>query len=135
MVRGFLLALLLSCSGCAAPAPPLACAADAPSLSATLFFGRALHGGGAVSDADWRDFLAATVTPRFPDGLTTLDGQGQWRPREGAPISREASSVVVIIAAPGEATARKLQEIRDAYRARVAQDSVGLVTAPVCASF
>jgi hypothetical protein len=130
-----MLALVFLLAGCAAPALPLACAAGAPALSATLFFGRALHGGGAVTDGDWRDFLAATVTPRFPDGLTTLDGQGQWRPREGAPVTREASSVVVIIAAPGEATQRKLQEIRDAYRARFAQDSVGLVTAPVCASF
>lgn len=32
-----------------------------------------------VSDEDWRAFLAAEVTPRFPDGLTVIDAAGQWR--------------------------------------------------------
>ncbi len=136
-MRGLALVLMFLVSGCAtgSVAAPATCSVGVSVLSATLLFGRSLHGGGAVTDAAWREFLAAIVTPRFPDGLTTLDGQGQWRAREGAPVTREASSVVLIVAPPGDATLRGLQEIRDAYRARFNQDSVGLVTAPVCAAF
>ena len=40
-------------------------------------------------DAAWDAFLADTVTPRFPDGLTVLDARGQWRDSEGL-IGKEA---------------------------------------------
>ena len=41
-----------------------------------LFFGRSTIEGGEVSDEAWAAFLADTVTPRFPDGLTVLDAAG-----------------------------------------------------------
>ena len=44
-----------------------------------LFFGRSNAGGEVVSDETWAAFLADTVTPRFPDGFTVVDGAGQWR--------------------------------------------------------
>src|SRR5262249_4797549 len=34
-----------------------------------LYFGRAIPGGGSVSDAAWTKFLEEVVTPRFPEGL------------------------------------------------------------------
>ena len=42
-----------------------------------LFFGRGKGGAEAMSDDAWARFLAREVTPRFPDGLTVLDGFGQ----------------------------------------------------------
>ena len=46
-----------------------------------LYFGRSDATGApdAVSDEEWSRFLADTVTPRFPHGLTVADGAGQWR--------------------------------------------------------
>jgi hypothetical protein len=104
-------------------------------MTATLFFGRSIKGGGVVDDAAWRDFLANAVTPRFPDGLTVLDGTGQWRQRDSGRIISERSTVVVIVADPSPKTSASLEEIRRAYRARFSQDSVGLVTEADCASF
>jgi hypothetical protein len=130
------LAAMLALAGCnpdPCPAP------DAHrALSAQLLFGRALHGGGEVTDAQWRAFLADTVTPRFPDGLTWLDGNGQWRSSAhlgAGQIVTERSIVMLIIADDTPRTRQSLDEIRAAYRARFAQDSVGLVTAAVCAAF
>lgn len=115
--------------------PEASCRIGSPSVFATLFFGRSLHGGGKVDDAAWRDFLAGEVTPRFPDGLTVLDGTGQWRSRTTGRIGSEPSTLVVIVAEAGESTETRLADIRTAYRVRFDQESVGLVTERVCASF
>ena len=48
-----------------------------------LFFGRAIPGGGLVSEAEWTAFLANVVTPRFPDGLTVCPTEGQWTDPRG----------------------------------------------------
>ena len=44
-----------------------------------LFMGRSGQSGEVVDDVAWNTFLGDAVTPRFPDGLTVLDAQGQWR--------------------------------------------------------
>ena len=48
-----------------------------------LFMGRNSQSVEVVDDAAWVSFLEDTVTPRFPDGLTVLDAQGQWRGSDG----------------------------------------------------
>lgn len=128
---------LLLLSGCAVPlaAPPVACPAGTPALVAQLMFGRSIKGGGTVSDADWRAFLATTITPRFPDGLTVLDAHGQWRDRTSGQVVREPAALVEIVAERSARSLARLEEIRAAYRARFAQDSVGLVLGDGCASF
>ncbi|HEX3350554.1 MAG TPA: DUF3574 domain-containing protein [Acetobacteraceae bacterium] len=113
--------------------PP--CSVGSPTLVADLFFGRSLRGGGAVSDADWSDFLAREVTPRFPDGLTIVSAQGQWRPRNATAVIREESWLVIIATDPGPATDQRFAAIRAAYQARFHQESVGLVTTTGCALF
>ncbi len=103
-------------------------------VTVQLLFGRT-RPGGVVSDAEWRDFLATTVTPRFPDGLTVWQGEGQWRSPATGRITAEPSTVVEIVAAPGPDLAQRVQAVREAYRARFAQESVGVVTQPSCAAF
>ncbi len=39
--------------------------------------------GTEVSEAEWRTFLEAEVTPAFPDGLMVLNGFGLWRGSAG----------------------------------------------------
>ena len=66
-----------------------------PVTTAQLFFG-ADDGGRAIGDADWKAFLDAEVTPRFPAGLTVWGARGQWRGSDGA-ITREGARVMLIV--------------------------------------
>ena len=54
-------------------------AGQEPMRMAQLYFGRSMPGEGTVSDAEFKTFLDQEITPRFPDGLTVIDGGGQWR--------------------------------------------------------
>ena len=99
-----------------------------------LFFGRSTADGAEVSDEAWSAFLADTVTPRFPDGLTVLDAAGQWRDDSGT-VQRERSKVLWILAAPGEETLRLIDEISQEYEQRFDQDSVLRIHGTACASF
>ena len=99
-----------------------------------LFMGRNGPDGEAVADAAWDAFLADTVTPRFPDGLTVIDGRGQWRGAEGL-IKKERSKLLVILAQPGDDTTRLIDEISDEYKRRFSQESVLQVVDDACVSF
>ena len=130
-----LLAPALLAGACAAP-PPAASACPAglqPATTAEAFFGRNAGGREVVTDAAWARFLDETVTPAFPDGLTVLDGAGQWRGASGS-ISRERSKLLVV-ALPGataaEAAAR-LAPVTAAYRTRFGQESVLVTTRSGC---
>ncbi len=125
------LALLTSCSG----------EGDAPCPDQTeqfvryeLFMGRSGPDGEVVSDEEWEAFLADTVTPRFPDGLTVLDGRGQWRDSAGL-VQRERSKLLVILALPGDGPAGLIGEISDGYKRRFGQESVLRVVSEACVSF
>ncbi len=98
-----------------------------PMIEAQLYF-------GSVGDMAFASFLDRDVTPRFPDGLTVLDGAGRWRTPAGA-LTQERSKLVLIVAPGGPATVARLQEIRLAYKMQFHQQSVGLVMEPVCADF
>ena len=101
-----------------------------------LYFGRSDGAGSpdAVSDEDWARFLADTVTPRFPDGLTVTDGAGQWRDNSGQ-ILREKSKVLTVLVWPDDTALRRLNEIAAEYERRFNQESVLLTSAPSCANF
>ena len=99
-----------------------------------LFFGRNIGDAEGVSDDDWRAFLADTVTPRFPDGLSVIDAAGQWRDSQGT-IVRERSKMVLILAVPDSAAAQKLDEITEEYKRRFSQESVLRVRDSACVAF
>lgn len=136
MIRlGFAFLLAGSLIGCAS-LPQQACAPGQQSmLSAELFFGRKIGDRVGVSEAAFRRFVDAEVTPRFPDGLTILDANGQYRDREDGRLIREPSKLV-LIATPDETGNReKLAAVAEAYKRRFDQQSVGLILKPACASF
>jgi hypothetical protein len=112
----------------AAPANAQPCASNSQQMARTeLFFG-ADH----VSLSAWRDFMAQEVTPRFPYGLTVLDGYGQWM-APGGHISKEKSHVLLIW--HGFDQSAKIDAIRDAYKERFHQQSVMRVDGEDCVSF
>jgi len=129
------LALLLL-SGCASLSPPAACpVGQQPMRMAQLFFGQNIGGKPGVSEIEFRKFTDEELTPRFPAGLTVLDGGGQWKGADNKLI-REASKIVLLVLPQrGGDVGRKLAEVREAYIKRFHQDSVLLVTQTACAAF
>ena len=127
-------------TGCASRKPPppphaLACpAGQSRALEAEVVFGRDVGGKLGVSEDDWRRFVDEVVTPRFPEGLSVMDVQGQWRMSTGV-VVREPSKVLLLVLDGGPDDQAKIANIRQAYKDRFHQESVLLVTRPVCASF
>ena len=99
-----------------------------------MFFGRNVGHAEGVSDEEWRAFLADTVTPRFPDGLSVFDASGQWRDSEGG-IVRERSKMVLILAEPSSDAARRLDETAEEYKRKFSQESVLRVVDSACVAF
>jgi hypothetical protein len=128
MAKRILLILLLC--ALAAPACALECKAPVQMMARTEL----LFGAGAVSESAWHRFLSEEVTPRFPDGLTALEGYGQWRTANGA-ITKERSRVLLIWHAPDAKADAALDAIRDAYKTRFHQQSVMRVDSEDCVSF
>ncbi len=85
----------------------------------TLYFGTQKPGGGVVTQAEWEQFLADVVTPRFPDGFTTWEASGQWRDQKGV-IEHERTHILQIVD-PREG---KIREIIEAYKKQFAQEAV-----------
>jgi hypothetical protein len=129
------LGVLLLLAGCAAT--PEACPTGAGQATiAEAYFGRNVKGRAPVTDAEWTRFMAEVVTPAFPDGLTVLDGMGQWRNAAGQ-ISREDSKVLLLVL-PGQdqaAASARLAPVTATWKARFAQESVLTVFRTGCAGF
>ena len=117
-------------------AQALACqGSQKPQQVADLLFGRKIGDHVTVSEGAWRRFVAREITTRFPDGLTILDGRGQWLDPKTKRVVREPSSVVMI-ALPGNAEDHdRLNLIADAYKRQFRQQSVGVIVRPACVSF
>ncbi|WP_052401295.1 DUF3574 domain-containing protein [Muricoccus aerilatus] len=116
--------------------PPACPAGTAPAAIAEVALGRSSAGRLRVTDAEWSAFLAEEATPRFPEGLTALDAEGQWRAPDGR-IFREPSKLLLLVlpgASLAEAAART-EPLAEAYRARFAQESVLRSLRPSCAGF
>lgn len=101
-------ALVLTALG--APAA-VALQADDPAhtwVRTELFFGTDKPGPD-VTDYQFQKFVDSTVTPRFPDGLTVLSGQGQWNGGKG--IVKERSKVLIIVypVDGAEASSKKIE--------------------------
>jgi hypothetical protein len=93
----------------------------APSMRTTLYFGLNRKTGN-VSETQWKRFLRDHVTPRFPQGLTVWEANGQWRRADG-----------VIVQTPAVHAA--IDAIIEDYKKTFEQESVLWETARVCATF
>jgi hypothetical protein len=119
--------IALALSGCAAQAVRQSWVSD------QLYFGLSSP-QGQVSEADWKSFLADTVTPRFPEGLTAWDAQGQWKDDKGM-IGSEPSKVLELVHAMSQENERKIGEIIELYKQRFHQQSVLRLKSVTAASF
>ena len=130
------LGLLSACTQTAAPSQPpqLAASCAAPlkaALEVNLYFGRDKP-GGTVTEAEWVQFLAQEVTPRFPDGLSVINVAGQSRAATG-PLERERTKLLIVVVFDAPAHQPKVAAIMDAYIKRFSQNSVFRTEHMVCA--
>lgn len=129
------LGALLLLGACAAVPEPCPTGAG-PATIAEAYFGRNVKGRAPVTDAEWARFMTDTVTPAFPDGLTVLDGVGQWR-NAAQRISREDTKILLLVL-PGQdqaAAAARLAPVTAAWKTRFTQESVLTVFRAGCAAF
>lgn len=89
----------------------------------------------AIGEAQWREFLDAEVTPRFPDGLTVLDGYGQWLFRGNPEPNRLDSKVLVILHEDTPQRTADIEAIRLAWKQKHGHQSVLWSRQPVTVSF
>jgi hypothetical protein len=89
-----------------------------------LFFGLTER-GKAIDGAQWHDFVDRSITPRFPDGLTLVYGQGQYRGGDQA-VHQEPTAILIVL--HPKATRRRddalLTAIAREYDQRFHQESV-----------
>ena len=101
-----------------------------------VYFGQEKGDGGTVSEEEWQTFVADTVTPRFPDGLTVLDARGQWLDTDQGRLYRESTKVLNVLVPSDavEAGVGAVREISDIYKERFDQQAVFHTALPACAA-
>jgi hypothetical protein len=119
--------------GCSTTVREECLSSETKAVSDNLYFGRSKL-NGAVSDEDWLLFLQEVVTPKFPNGFTTLDTRGQWRSNEGV-VEAEESYILNIIYIDSEDNRSSIKNIKAEYIARFQQSSVLRTRNDVCATF
>ena len=89
-----------------------------------LYFGTNRATGEPVSDAEFTQFVDTHVTERFPDGLTLLNGYGQFRSSRGELIREKSFLLILFYPRELQDANKRIQDIRDLYKREFAQESV-----------
>ena len=117
-------AALLIMAGCAVEPEPQCPEGLQEVVRYQLFFGLDHADGRSVSPEEWEAFVAETITPRFPSGLSVLDVRGQWQRPDGV-IERENTKMVMLAhPPPADAGMALVDEISREYQRRFDQDPV-----------
>jgi hypothetical protein len=114
------LAVLVAVAGCGG-------ARESGYVLDRLYFGLGKP-DGAVTDEQFQAFVDDQVTPRFPDGLTRFQAQGQWKNASGQ-IIRERSVVIELAFKDSAENQQKIRDIVAEYCHRFTQESVMVVEA------
>ena len=143
LTAGSLFFLYLACTAltptCAQQGPETSAsnrmcgAAGTPFTRTTMYFGLTKP-VGVISEKQWQSFLREKVTPRFPDGLTVWEANGQWRAADGH-INRERAKVLLLVHSDAADVRAAITAIIAEYKRDYQQESVLWETAPVCAAF
>jgi len=95
-----------------------------------LFFGTAKP-IGAVTEEEFRAFVDQEVTPRFPDGLTVIKADGQFRGEDDVLVKEQSFVLILLYPLDGFATSsREIDRIRELYKLQFEQESVLRVDDP-----
>jgi hypothetical protein len=105
-------------------------------METDLYCGMSRNDGSIITDPQFNRFINDVVTPRFPDGLTILPANGQYRNSDGQ-ITHEPTRVIVILyrAAAADPSRAALQRIAQQYCTQFGQESVLEVDRPARVNF
>jgi hypothetical protein len=121
----------------AMPQPPCQMIPSSTLFARTeLFFGLSKPDGSEVTAAEFQDFLNREITPRFPNGLTLLAAQGQFKNIQGVTIQERSRLLILLY--PWSKTGddnQKIEQIRLAYRNAFQQEWVLRTDGLSCTSF
>ncbi len=87
-----------------------------------------------MSGQEWEAFITEFVTPRLSEGLTVIDGYGQWLPPKQA-LVKENSKIVIFVHKVDGQRENAIEEVRSEYKRRFRQQSVLRVDTPANASY
>jgi len=99
-----------------------------------LIFGLSKPDGGVISEAEWQKFLDEYITPRFKEGLTVLEADGQYQ-TPSKEVVKEKSKIVILLYENNEEVNSSIEYIRSSYKQLFQQESVLRVSTPVGVSF
>jgi hypothetical protein len=99
-----------------------------------LYFGLSGPKGMVIADTAFGRFVREEVSPVFPQGLTILSAQGQWRLADGQ-VVQEPSRVVRVLHPRSAQVSAQLDTIADRYCRQFVQEAVMRISRPVRASF
>ncbi|WP_338080793.1 DUF3574 domain-containing protein [Corallococcus exiguus] len=105
-----------------------------PQYQTDLYFGRNRVGNEPVTEAEFQAFVDTVVTPRFLDGLTVYDANGQYRLESGELI-HEQTKVIVLLHDGSAARSADIEAIREEYKSQFDQESVLRIDSLPCVSF
>jgi hypothetical protein len=113
---------------------PAACGTGSAMRRVELVFGLSRKDKPDITQEAWQTFLEREVTPRFPDGLTVLVGNGQWRNGDGRTV-REPARLLLVWAAPAADLSGRIEAVREAWKREHSQESVLRAEAASCVAF
>lgn len=129
-------ACLLFAAGCAAGGDAVCPEGMDAFTEINVYFGLEKGSGVTLTEEEWQSFLADTVTPHFPDGLTVLDARGQWFDTTDGRLYRGSTKLLnVLVPANGvEDSVTAVRNISDIYKAQFDQQAVFYTSQRACAA-
>ena len=100
-----------------------------------LAFGRAIPGGGEVTDEAWEQFEREQIARAFPDGFTVIPAHGGWRDVTTGTTIEEPTVIVEVAHNGSEEVQRMIRVVALIYKALFRQDAVMVTTLPVSVDF
>jgi Protein of unknown function (DUF3574) len=89
------------------------------SVTDLLYFGTAKP-NGVVTLEEWAAFLATSVTPRFPTGLTVWQASGQWT-NENGDVVHEGAFVLSLVHPDDHSSETAVRALTAEYKSRFNQ--------------
>jgi hypothetical protein len=102
------------------------------SVTDLLYFGTAKP-NGVVTPEEWAAFLATSVTPRFPTGLTVWQASGQWTNEHGD-VVREGAFVLSLVHPDDHGSETAVRALAAECKSRFNQRVVLRVKSHACVS-
>ena len=125
--------LAAALSACASMPGPGCAAGQQAAVTDQLYFGTGRPHGPDVTPQEWASFVSEEIAPRFPQGFSLLEAQGQWRNADGS-VAHEQTHLLQLVHADDAASTQVVGQIAERYKARFQQEAVLRVRSAACMS-